>query len=374
MGMPRMFDGYAFADYSGAGPDRQQRKAIAWAVAGRLSALADSGTGTMGTAGATGARGATSATGATDTTGTAGATGAGGADSGLTPAVALPEAAQSGPVGEASAPARLAEEVKAAKGFTRQTLWEEALQLLRAASSASERVLFGFDHNYSFPAGFYDAVTGRAPGSWRELVDWLYATMQDFVENDRLLPRKWAAMHNRLLEQRHGWPVGPFWGPHFQPMQRRFAYTPGNAPYRTGEAPCIRDRRLTELEHPTAKPVFQLGGNGAVGLQSLFGIYYLSKLLTCCAQEGIAVHAWPYDGWTIPQTGHVLIEVYPTLFVPKTERRSDAGDAEACAKWAQKADEGGLLGELLAKPSGLDQAAEDRVRLEGWIAGVKRQG
>jgi len=336
-----IFDRYAFADYSGAGPDRQQRQAIAWAVAGRLTLAADSK---------------------------------------ARPDDGLPGAEKPGPARGVQAAAATASTsaqaqgqggVSARKGFTRQSLYEAALALLRLASTAGERVLFGFDHNYSFPVGFYDAVTGRAPANWRELVDWLYASMQDFVENDRLFPRKWAAMQNRLLEQRHGWPVGPFWGPHFQPLQRRFVYTPSDTPYEAGEAPRIRDHRLTELRHPSAKSIFQLGGNGSVGLQSLFGIYYLKKLLDRCAEEGIAVHAWPYDGWDIPATGHVLIEVYPTLFVPPEQRRSDAGDAEACANWALAADADGTLRGWLAKPQKLDPAAEARVLLEGWIAGVE---
>lgn len=61
--------------------------------------------------------------------------------------------------------------------------------------------------------------------------------------------------------------------------------------------------RLTELQAPAAKPVFQIGGAGSVGTGSLRGFPLLRRLRA----EGFAV--WPFDPPELP----VAIEIFPRL-------------------------------------------------------------
>ncbi len=63
------------------------------------------------------------------------------------------------------------------------------------------------------------------------------------------------------------------------------------------------------------KSVFQLGGAGSVGLQSLWGMYHLANIIVFCEENQIPLHCWPYDGINIPGEKHVLIEIYPGTII-----------------------------------------------------------
>jgi hypothetical protein len=75
-------------------------------------------------------------------------------------------------------------------------------------------------------------------------------------------------------------------------------------------------RRRTEADvAPAARPVFQIGGAGAVGTASLRGFPLLRRLRA----EGFAI--WPFDPPRLP----VVVEIYPRLLTGPVvkSRRSD---------------------------------------------------
>jgi hypothetical protein len=64
------------------------------------------------------------------------------------------------------------------------------------------------------------------------------------------------------------------------------------------------------------------------------------------------------------------VEVYPTLYLKGSKvKRSDAGDAAACAAWISEQDRQGALGMLLSSPP-IEEEYLQRALLEGWIVGL----
>lgn len=201
------------------------------------------------------------------------------------------------------------EEIHTFRRLTRGTLFEQVKQLL----ATDKRILFGFDHSYSFPIGFYETITGEPWQRW----DQLLRLMED-VPYDA---RAWAASINEQIQQKVSVPQGPFWGPNFKPQERdpKFPY----------ERTHLKQYRLCEEREARMKPIYKIGGAGAVGLQALCGIPYLAKLRAYCWEQGIPLFCWPFDGWELPERGHVMVEMYPTMF--NTGPRTDEEDAMACA-------------------------------------------
>jgi metallothiol transferase len=235
---------------------------------------------------------------------------------------------------------------------TRESLYTALCDLLLQAHREGKRVLFGVDHSYSFPSGFYEAVTGRQQTSWDDLLDLLPPHAK---------PREWAAAINALLVEKMDLPLGsagPFWGANFKPQERdpKFPHHEVNLP----------ERRLVELRDRRLKPIYKLGGAGSVGLQSLFGIPQLARLRRFCREHDIPLHAWPFDGWELPANGHVLAEVYPTLYNHGT--RTDENDAAACVTHLAACDAQAKLLPLF-QPE-LPPADRARAQLEGWVLGI----
>ncbi|RAU97162.1 hypothetical protein [Paenibacillus sp. YN15] len=296
--------------------------------------------------------------------------------------------------------------ISVAQGLTRHGLLHEAVGLLQEAESKGKRVLFGFDHNYGFPAGFYEALWGAEPDSWEQITGAYCGSVEQFAgertdriargnsrgrlagendhdriagENDRsrILRleqwslRAWAKAANEQIARGLGVAAGPFWGSRFGPkpdggLFRGFALADGRPFF-------LHDRRLVEMRYRRLKPGYQVGGIGSVGQQTLYGILYLRELLKLCREAGIAVHVWPQHGAQIPAAGgHVAVEVYPTLSLALEGirgPRTDAGDAAACVSWLSRLDREGELAQLLALPFGEEEW--QRARLEGWVLGVK---
>jgi hypothetical protein len=255
-------------------------------------------------------------------------------------------------------------------GFTRQTLKNELFALLNRANRDGHRVLFGFDHCYSFPYGFYQAVHHKEWTSWRQLLEWFHddVVRRSLVDGE-INPRQWAHAINQQFIVRDGLAQGPFWGPNFTPLKRQFTY---EKPVPQMTHIDWHERRLVETRIKALKNIYQLGGAGSVGLQSLYGMYYIQQLLADCRQHHIPIHVWPYDGWDIPDGVHTLVEVYATLYLSKSNgKRTDQGDALACTTWATSQDEAGTLGQYLKNDRlSLTKEEEKRVRLEGWVLGV----
>ncbi len=244
------------------------------------------------------------------------------------------------------------------KCFTRESLRNEIKLLLIKAGQENQRVIFGFDHSYSFPVGFYDVVTGTQWKKWEQLLDLLCHGTSELpsVNNE---PREWAKAANDCICKRLSLSKGPFWGPNF-------VYQNTNPKFPFDKTP-LKEKRLSEERIPRTKPIYKIGGIGSVGLQSLYGIQHLAWLMQDLENNSIKLFRWPYDGWELPFKGHVLIEVYPSLV--NEGLKSDENDAEACSKWLYRQDRDNNLKNLF-KPK-LTKNEWKRASLEGWIIGIQ---
>ncbi|MDO7907464.1 hypothetical protein Q5741_13720 [Paenibacillus sp. JX-17] len=248
-------------------------------------------------------------------------------------------------------------------GLTREELMDSVIALLNRAQEQRRRVIFGFDHNYSFPIGFYEALFQEPPSSWKaslERISGMLDACRDPL-NGELAPRRWARQVNEKLSGSCGIPGGPFWGPRFapKPLPEWFRMLP--------------ERRWVEQRDNRMKSIYQISGIGSVGQQSLYGMHYLSRLLNACDALGIPVHVWPQQGVNLPPDSHVLVEVYPTLYwkaLSRTGQRSDRGDARACVDWISQEDANGNLAHWMDLAVLPDQILET-LPLEGWVLGVK---
>ncbi|MFN8513056.1 MAG: hypothetical protein U0841_10800 [Chloroflexia bacterium] len=166
---------------------------------------------------------------------------------------------------------------------------EQVADHLIAEASRDPRFVVGIDFAFSFPAWFLtDRNLPDAPALWalaaREAETWL-----------------------RICEP-------PFWG---RPGKGRPA---GVEQYRHA------DRAVPRTGGISPKPVFQIGGAGAVGTGSLRGMPILHRLRSA----GFSV--WPFDppGW--PR----VVEIYPRLLTGPVTKSSEAGRSAylAAQHWA----------------------------------------
>lgn len=234
---------------------------------------------------------------------------------------------------------------------TRDDLFEKLKTLLQDAHLQNKRVIGGVDHSYGFPLGFYEIMQGQPWSRWDQLLM--------MFENQQGDMREWAAEVNLAIMRRLNTDHGPFWGPHFKQQLRNPRF-----PHETFD---LKERRLVEEKCLKMKPIYQIGGNGAVGLQALYGIGYLARLRAFCREQEIPLFCWPYDGWELPARGHVWLEVYPTLY--NHGKRGDAEDASACVTEIARLDRAGELREL-CQVHGLSEEERRRASLEGWVLGV----
>lgn len=252
--------------------------------------------------------------------------------------------------------------ISPAERFTREGLRGRLLAIVRAASGAGRRCIVGIDHQFSASSGLYEALTGEPWTAWRQLTDLLaegQAGLPAIVEAPSSNARRWVELANaRLAAKVQSVATGPFWSPADDGSRP----WPARAFREAGIAPL----RLVESRHPGLKPVFRVGGPGAVGLQSLCGIPHLRRLLRVARDEGIPVHAWPFDGWRPALGSHVILEIYPGLF-NRGEKSHDA-DAWESARWIAREDHAHRLATWL-EPGVSDRAA-GLARLEGWVLGI----
>lgn len=239
--------------------------------------------------------------------------------------------------------------VEEAPRYLRNRVAAEAalVDLIEAECAAGRRLLIGCDFPFGFPAGFAEALTGRADplAVW----DWLEAEIEDSPRaNNRF---DVAGTINARFPG-----VGPFW---FNGLQRDIAGLP-RRDTRAGHG--LADRRHADDTAPGAFSAWQMGGAGAVGGQVLIGLPVLNRLRRRFAG---AVAVWPYEALDRPVA---LVEVWPGLINPVVKRAEAAGgirDAHQVRLMAR-----GLarlpcerLAAMLAVE--LPAAAE-----EGWIFGI----
>jgi hypothetical protein len=235
--------------------------------------------------------------------------------------------------------------------FTRDALRETLLDALSAASRRGERVLFGIDHQWSWPRDLW-AAAGLERLPWRRA---LAALVAGDVGRPALgAPDVFPAAFNAFAR-------ADIFHCRVKGLARKY------------RLPTLSDWdgdpvRATERAMPGAKPATRLGGAGAVAGQTLQGLGQLHRLLVAAEVRGIPILAWPFDALADDGTSHVGVEVYPSFCRPRGVPKSDDADARACCEWAAAADLAKALDlSRLAKP--LQAAA----RLEGSILGASLQ-
>jgi len=246
--------------------------------------------------------------------------------------------------------------------LTRSQVTLHLLQRVIYHNSRGKRVLCGFDFQYSFPQGFWHALTGL-PESWTNILQGISEELDDLppiTEEPKSNARQWANMANHRIAKLLGMSGGPFWGPNFyQATDPHFQFL--HAPF--------EEFRLVEKCVRGSKPIFKIGGQGAVGLQSLCGMPHLFRFRARCAQEHVELHCWPFDGWNPSSSTHVLVEWYPAI--QNQGRKSHKEDASACVRWAKIHDEEGkLLNYFIPHLSNSEKA---QACVEGWVLGACKQ-
>ena len=232
--------------------------------------------------------------------------------------------------------------------FTRTGLREALLEILARETRRNRRVLFGIDHQWSWPLDLW-RLAGLHRRRWR-------SALASLVRGEGSRP-----------------PLGP---PHVFPAAfnawarravffcrvRRLARSYGLPTSADWEGDAVR---LGERAMPGAKPATRLGGTGSVAGQTLTGLVELHRLLVDAERAGVPVVAWPMDVLADRGRGHVGVEIYPTFCRPRGVPQSDDADARAACTWAARADLGRAL-DLTGAPSRVRRAAS----LEGWILGA----
>jgi len=189
---------------------------------------------------------------------------------------------------------------------TRHEAVERLTAFIADELDAGRRVLAGFDFPFGYPAGVAERLTGEA--SARALWDWLERKIEDQPDNGN---NRFEVAENMNRFWRG---IGPFWG---RPWQWS---GPEGVPIRGTERTAWEnhppERRIADLRVRSAKTVWQLIGNGAVGSQVLVGLPALKRLLGD-PRIGCRGAVWPFDtGLRAPdsrRTPLVLAEIYPSL-------------------------------------------------------------
>lgn len=243
--------------------------------------------------------------------------------------------------------------------FTRATLREAMVAQLQAASNEDRRVLFGIDHQWSWPKDLI-AAAGLEGVPWRRMLHRLVEGHGDFpaLGSASIYARAFNAaagadvFHCRVtsLAAKYGIPETSGWE--------------GNP------------IRLAETLMPGAKPATRLGGTGAVAGQTLAGLRELHALFDATTTLGLPVRAWPFETLHDDGNGHIGCEIYPghcrRALGPRAEELTRPGwsehdrDAALTCVWTREAPLAELL-DLRRAPIGIRGAAQT----EGWILGAR---
>ena len=146
--------------------------------------------------------------------------------------------------------------------FTRETLREALLRALVEATRAGRRVLFGIDHQWSWPRDLWGAA-GLAGRPWR-------AALRSLVDGEGGRPPLGPA--HVFPAAFNAWAGAAIFHCRVKGLARAYGM------------PTTRDWRgdpvrLAERAMPGAKPATRLGGTGAVAGQTLVGLVELHRLL-----------------------------------------------------------------------------------------------
>jgi len=232
--------------------------------------------------------------------------------------------------------------------FTRETLRETILGALVEATRNRRRVLFGIDHQWSWPRDLW-AAAGLAGRPWREALRSLVegASGRPPLGPAHVFPAAFNAWAGKAIF-------------HCRVRSLARAYRVPTLSGWTGDPV-----RLAERAMPGAKPATRLGGTGAVAGQTLVGLVELHRLLEDARRLGVPILAWPMDALADDGGSHVGCEIYPSFCRPSRVRKSDDADARWTCLWAARAPLASAL-DLEGAPAPVREAAP----VEGWILGA----
>jgi len=218
--------------------------------------------------------------------------------------------------------------------------------LFERALAAGQRVLAGFDFPFGYPAGFAEAVTGKADvfALWA----WLADRIEDVEDNTNNRFDVAEAM-NRMFPG-----VGPFWG---CPTARATDDLPMRGSLRHDHG--WPERRRVERDLARAQPVWKLFTTGSVGSQALLG---LPRLQALRARFGDALAVRPFETRAAPI---VLAEIYPSMLDAEVRRQQRVGEILDAAQVRVMAQAFAALPE-----ASLEAMLLEGDREEGWILGL----
>ena len=227
-----------------------------------------------------------------------------------------------------------------AHNATRWTRLELAHWLVKQLQK-STRTLVGIDHAFSFPLNYFQHFPQIPQDNWCAFLD-------DF---------------------QHHWPTDgdgvTVRAQYYEQVRCMMGIHPGEHRFGIGDW-----FRLTD---PTnAASVFDfMAGARSVAFSTHAGLPWLRCIRQQLREAGAQVHFWPFDGWCIPESGSVVVEVYPALWkacFSRGDMNNHQHDAYSVARWMSETDQQDLL-EQYFHPN-LDAPQCDRAGTEGWILGV----
>ncbi len=226
----------------------------------------------------------------------------------------------------------------------RLTAEETLTNGIEAALTAGERLFIGLDFPFGYPAGFAQALTGRADplAVW----SWLAERIVDAPSGNNRFDI--AGQINTTL----GAGKGPFWS---NGLKRDI---PGLPRTKTGYLNPFPERRVVETSAKGSFTCWQLAGAGAVGSQVLMGLPVLERLRRRFPGQ---IAAWPFEPLERPIA---LVEIWPTLIDPAVRIATSPDDIRDAVQVR-------LLSRALSRlaPDRLTRMLTVGAPEEGWILG-----
>ncbi|MCB9893338.1 MAG: hypothetical protein H6839_02695 [Planctomycetes bacterium] len=260
---------------------------------------------------------------------------------------------------------------KADAGLDRNRLREAVIESLKEATEAGDRMVFGFDHQFSWPVDLWDAA-GIDDASWRDRLAELGRGTEgrpklgcdvnalDFAESFNKWKSGSATTGPFYLQVSSSSRLGKEIPKGWQSKRKRF--------------------RLTELDCADGFPAMELGKDRVAG-QTLCGLPQLNQMIKDIEEAGLRVAFWPFDGLDVSDEAykgkHVGVEVYPSIFPddgwPIEGQNADDNNARDAWKTVKGVAAWDNAGELAAQMdlSQLTDGEKSQVQLEGWILGVR---
>jgi hypothetical protein len=253
-----------------------------------------------------------------------------------------------------------------AKNFSRKTLGQTLKAELDEASRTGKRVIFGCDHQFSWPLWLWRKA-GLSGVSWREGI----LTLERGNANSGLPPLDIPGRYCKLFNDFCNETI--FWSP-IKGNAQRYGIQSIRPSFRDDEI-----YRLTERVDPiqgssSPKPANAVGGmgEGVVGGQTICGMKLIANQL---ADQSIAW--WPFEALDICDPvfdrKHVGVEIYPSALRPVHVPQTDDNDAFHSCQYVQHADQNdGRLARMLDLSP--HQVHRQQLMKEGWIVGMNQDG